>query len=135
MRLVNHALHFPRTLLRDISVQLRKTQTYFGKTKFSSNFPLKFSVFVIFVSPELSSGRNLVIQMLVRRAASAVHGFLSGAYLGNRMTYLDDIYVGGSRSKVAHAEFWAWQMPIKYLICIMQNFVRSISREPYAPPG
>ena len=34
------------------------------------------------------------------------------------MTYLDDIwYVGGSRSEVAHAEFWAWQMPIKYLIC------------------
>ena len=35
-------------------------------------------------------------------------------------TYLDDIwYVGGSRSEVAHAEFWAWQMPIKYLICII----------------
>ena len=46
--------------------------------------------------------------------------FLSGAYLGNRVTYLDDIwYVGGSRSEVAHAEFWAWQMPIKYLICII----------------
>ena len=65
--------------------------------------------------------------MSVRRAAcgvwrppSAVHGFLSGAYLGIRMTYLDDIwYVGGSRSEVAHAEFWAWQMPIKYLICII----------------
>ena len=37
-----------------------------------------------------------------------------------QMTYLDDIwYVGGSRSEVAHAEFWAWQMPIKYLICII----------------
>ena len=36
------------------------------------------------------------------------------------MTYLDDIwYVGGSRSEVAHAEFLAWQMPIKYLICII----------------
>ena len=36
------------------------------------------------------------------------------------MTYLDDIwYVGGSRSEVAHAEFWAWQMPINYLICII----------------
>ena len=58
--------------------------------------------------------------MSVRRAASAVHVFLSGAYLGNRMTYLDDIwYVGGSRSEVAHAEFWVWQMPIKYLICII----------------
>ena len=58
--------------------------------------------------------------MSVRRAPSANHGFLSGAYLGNRMTYLDDIwYVGGSRSEVAHAEFWAWQMPIKYLICII----------------
>ena len=75
---------------------------------------------LIFVSPELSSGRDLVIQMSVRRAPSAVHGFLSGAYLGNRMTYLDDIwYVGGSRSEVAHAEFWVWQMPIKYLICII----------------
>ena len=74
----------------------------------------------LFVSPELSSGRELVIQMSVRRAPSAVHVFLSGAYLGNRMTYLDDIwYVGGSRSEVAHAEFWAWQMPIKYLICII----------------
>ena len=75
---------------------------------------------VVIVSPELSSGRDLVIQMSVRRAPSAVHGFLSGAYLKNRMTYLDDIwYVGGSRSEVAHAEFWAWQMPIKYLICII----------------
>ena len=72
----------------------------------------------IFVSPELSSGRDLVIQMSVRRPPSMV--FLSGAYLGNRMTYLDDIwYVGGSRSEIAHAEFWAWQMPIKYLICII----------------
>ena len=36
------------------------------------------------------------------------------------MIYLDDIwYVGGSRSEVAHAEFWAWQMPIKYLIYII----------------
>ena len=36
------------------------------------------------------------------------------------MTYLDDIwYVGGSRSEVGHAEFWVWQMPIKYLICII----------------
>ena len=36
------------------------------------------------------------------------------------MTYLDDIwYVGGSRSEVAHAEFGAWQMPIKYLIFII----------------
>ena len=58
--------------------------------------------------------------MSVRRAASAVHGFLSGAYLGNRMTYLDDIwYVGGARSEVVHGLFWAWQMPIKYLICII----------------
>ena len=75
---------------------------------------------MLFVSPELSSGSDLVIQMSVRRAGSAVHVFLSGAYLGNRMTYLDDIwYVGGARSEVAHAEFWAWQMPIKYLICII----------------
>ena len=75
---------------------------------------------VVFVSPELSSGRDLVIQMSVRRPLSAVHGFLSRAYLGNRMTYLDDIrYVGGFRSKVAHAELWTWQMPIKYLICII----------------
>ena len=67
---------------------------------------------LIFVSPELSSGRDLVIQMSVRRAACAVRHpplvifFLSGAYLRNRMTYLDDIqYVGGARAKVAHAEF------------------------------
>ena len=58
--------------------------------------------------------------MSVRHPPSTVHGFLSGAYLGNRMTYLDDIwYVGGSRSEVGHAEFWVWQMPIKYLICII----------------
>ena len=92
-----------------------------------------------FVSPELSSGRDLVIQMSVRRPPSAVHGFLSGAYLSNRMTYLDDIwYVGGSRSDVAHAEFWAWQMPIKYLICIiyakicLEHFSGTVCR---APPG
>ena len=73
---------------------------------------------IFIVSPELSSGRDIVIQTSVRRAAcgvrrpqSAVHVFfLSGAYLGNRMTYLDDIwYVGGARSEVAYAEFWAWQ--------------------------
>ena len=84
--------------------------------------PGVFFFFFFFVSRELSSGRDLVIQMLcgVRRAPSAVHGFLFGAYLGNRMTYLDDIwYVGGARSEVAHAEFWAWQMHIKYLICII----------------
>ena len=80
---------------------------------------------VVFVSPELSSGRDLVIQMSVRRAASAVRRppsmvFLSGAYLGIRKTYLNDIwYVGGARSEVVHAEFWAWQMRIKYLICII----------------
>ena len=66
---------------------------------------------MLFVSLELSSGRDLVIQMSVRRAGSAVRRpcfFLSGAYLGNRMTYLDDIwYVGGARSEVAHAEVWA----------------------------
>ena len=78
-----------------------------------------------FVSPELSSGRDLVIQMSVRHAAGDVRCspsmvFLSEAYLGIRMTYLDDIwYVGRSRSEVAHAEFWAWQMPIKYLICVI----------------
>ena len=27
--------------------------------------------------------------------------------------------MGGARSEVAHAESWAWQMPIKYLICII----------------
>ena len=82
---------------------------------------------IFIASPELSSGRDLAIQMSVRRAASAVHcppsavrDFLSGAYIGNRMTYLDDVwYVGWARSEVAHAEFWAWQMPIKYLICII----------------
>ena len=56
----------------------------------------------------------------MRRPASAVRDFLSGAYLGNRMTYLDDItYVGGARSEVAYAEFWVWQIHIKYLICII----------------
>ena len=36
------------------------------------------------------------------------------------MTYLDDIWcVGGARAEVVHAEFWAWHMPIKYLICII----------------
>ena len=77
-------------------------------------------LFCFFVSPELSSGRDLVIQMSVRRVPSAVHGFLSGAYLGNRMTYLDDIwYLVGLGLKVVHAEFWVWQMHIKCLICII----------------
>ena len=36
------------------------------------------------------------------------------------MPYLDDIwYVGGARAEVAHAEFWAWHMLMKYLICIV----------------
>ena len=63
--------------------------------------------------------------MSVRRPPSAVRFFFfcffwSGAYLGNPMTYLDYIwYVGGTRTEVAHTEFWAWHMPIKYLICII----------------
>ena len=73
---------------------------------------IKFAQLTLFVSPELSSGTDLVIQMSVRRPPSVFFFFLSGAYLGNPMTYLDDIwYVGGARSEVAHAEFWAWQMP------------------------
>ena len=66
-----------------------------------------------FVSPELSSGRDLVIHLSVRRA-------VSGAFLGNRMSYFDDIwYMGGTRAEVAHAELWACHMVIKYLICII----------------
>ena len=58
--------------------------------------------------------------MSVRRAPSVF--FLSGAFLGNRMPYLDDIwYVGGARAEVVHAEFWAWHMLIKYLICIIYS--------------
>ena len=58
----------------------------------------------------------------VRRAPSAVGDFLSGAFLGNRMTYLDDIwYVGGARAEVARAKFWAWHMLIKCLICIIYS--------------
>ena len=54
------------------------------------------------------------------------------------MTYLDDIwYVGGSRSEVVHAKFWARQMPIKYLICIIYAKILSgaFLGEPYAPLG
>ena len=85
------------------------------------------------------SNPNVCAACGVRRAASAVRRpwFFCPEHIGNRMTYLDDIwYVGGSRSEVAHAEFWAWQMPIKYLIWIIYaKICRSISREPYAPPG
>ena len=43
------------------------------------------------------------------------------------MTYLDDIWhMGGARAEVAHAEFWAWHMPIKYLICII--YAKKLSR-------
>ena len=67
---------------------------------------------LIFVSPELCSGRDLLIQMLC-----AVRDFLSGAYLGNRMTYLDDIwYVREVGAEVARAKFGVWHMPIKYPI-------------------
>ena len=40
----------------------------------------------------------------VRRPPSAVHGFLSGAYLGNRMTYLDDIWYIWSKEALMQAE-------------------------------
>ena len=104
---------------------------------------------MLFVSPELSSGRDLVIQMSVRRAPSAVRQlpfavhrppsviFLSGAFLKNHMLYLDDTwYVGGAKAEVAHAEFWACPMLIKCLICIIYaKIFQRISREQYAPPG
>ena len=55
-------------------------------------------------------------------ALSAVHIFLSGAFLGNRMLYLDDIwYVGGARAEGMHAEFWAWHMLINHLICLIYS--------------
>ena len=74
---------------------------------------------VVFVSPELSSGRDLVIHFC---APCAVPIFLSGAFLRNRMPYLDDIwYVGGARAEVVHAEFWVWHMLIKDLICIIYS--------------
>ena len=58
--------------------------------------------------------------MSVRRPPSVVSVFMYGAFLGNRMPYLDDIwYVGGARAKDAHAEFWVWHMLIKYLICMI----------------
>ena len=78
---------------------------------------LPCTIFIVFVSLELSSGRDLVIQMSVWCAACAVCRpcFFVRAYLGNLMNYLDDIwYVDGTRSEVAHVGFWAWQMPIKY---------------------
>ena len=75
----------------------------------------------------LMSGPSCLLVIQVRRVPSTVRDFLSEAFLGNRMPYLDDIcYVGGARAEVAHAEFWAWHM---------QKIVRSISRKPYAPPG
>ena len=47
---------------------------------------------------------------------------------------LDDMwYVGGARAEVLHAEFWAWHMLIKYLICMIYAKIRSISREPICP--
>ena len=72
----------------------------------------------LFVSPELSSGRDLVIQM--RRAASVYFFFFFFFFcLRKCMHYLDDIwYVGWARAEVVHAEFWAWHMLIKYLNCL-----------------
>ena len=76
---------------------------------------------VVFVSPELSSGRDLVNQMSVcsvRRPPSASVIFCPEHFSG--MTYLDDIwYVGEARAEVAHAEFWGWHMLIKYLVFII----------------
>ena len=40
------------------------------------------------------------------------------------MTYRDDIwYVGGTRTEVAHAELWAWHMPIRYLIDVAHAYL------------
>ena len=37
--------------------------------------------------------------------------FLSGAFLGNSMPYLDDIwYVGGAWAEGVHADFWVLHM-------------------------
>ena len=72
---------------------------------------VSINCFPVFVSPELSSGRDIAIQMSVRRPVSAVCIFLSRAFLGNCMFHLDDIwYVGGARAEGVHAEFWACHM-------------------------
>ena len=71
---------------------------------------------LLFVSPELSSEREIAIQMSLHHRTH----FLSGTFLGKRMPYLDDIwYVGEATVEGVHAELWAWHMLIKYLICII----------------
>ena len=45
---LTHATLFTHIAAWYISVKLRKMQTYFGKIKISSYFPLKLSIFVIF---------------------------------------------------------------------------------------
>ena len=56
--------------------------------------------------------------MSVRRVPSVV--FSPEHFSGNRMPHLDDIwYMGEVRAEIAHAEFWVWNMLIKYLICII----------------
>ena len=41
---------------------------------------------------------------------------LSGAFLVNRMPYLDDIWyhLGRARAEGAHGEFWAWHMLVPW---------------------
>ena len=72
----------------------------------------------LFVSPELSSGRDLVIQMSVRRPPSVIFcpEYISGTVWPTLMIF--GMWVG-ARVEVAHAEFWVWHIPIKYLICII----------------
>ena len=78
----------------------------------------RYRQITIFVWPELSSGRDLVIQMSVRRAPSAVRVFGQEHFSGTVCPTLMIIcYVSGARAEVARAEFWAWHRLIKYLIC------------------
>ena len=76
-------------------------QTHWKNRKINNNTSVNSWYYraCVVVSPELSSGRDLVIQISVRRLPSTVRDFLSRAFLRNRMTYHDDIwYVGGARA-------------------------------------
>ena len=74
----------------------------------------------VFVSLELSSGRDVAIQMSVCHPPSEF--LLSRAFLRDHMLSIDDIwYVDGAGAEGAHAEFWVWNMLIKYLICIIYS--------------
>ena len=90
---------------------------FFGPEHFSGTLCPTLMIFGMLVGLG-PKGRTLTFGVAYANQVPNLHNLfkkLSGAFLGNRMPYLDDIwFVRGVRAEGAYAEFWAWHMLVPW---------------------